>query len=257
MKLDAPVNRNYAAQVVRVNNIVELGLDNLVGVPVLGHSALTQRDGVQVGDLRVAFTAETQLSHEYAATNNLYRDTTLNADPAEKGYLEANRRVRAVKLAGQRSSALLMPLSSLGFIPGFDPSQLREGDAFDVIDSVEICRKYEIPVKRNPRGGTSKVEKAFKRVDKKLFPEHLDTDAYWRSKHLLAAGREVVVTQKLHGTSLRVGRVPCLRQKGRIERFLNRWFPTTDHTYDVVFGSRKVIKDPNNPYQDHFYGRVA
>lgn len=252
MKFEPPKNRNYAAQVVRIPATVKLeGLDNLVGVPVLGHQALTTNDA-RVGDLRVAFTAETQLSHDFARFNNLYREAELNDDPAEKGYLEKNRRIRALKLRSHRSDALLMPLESLRFA-GIDPADLREGDAFDTLNGIEICRKYEIPVKHNPRSTASKVVKAFRRVDTKVFPEHLETDAYWRSKHLLKAGREVVVTQKLHGTSIRVGRVPCLRQKNWIERLINRWFPTTDYTYDAVFGSRKVIKDVNNPNQDHYY----
>lgn len=266
MKLEV-ANKNYAAQIVRIPALVELkGLDNLVGVPTIGHQALTQRADAAVGDLRVAFTAETQLSHEYASANNLYRESELNADPNETGYLEKNRRIRALKLRGHRSDALLMPLESLAqFVSTTEPlaewekelmvSFLKEGDTFDTIGGVEICRKYVVPVKGNPRQASAegKLAKAFKRVDKKLFPEHLDTDAYWRSKHLLNAGREVVVTQKLHGTSIRIGRVPCLRQKGWLERQLNRWFPTADHTYDAVFGSRKVIKDVNNPNQIHHY----
>lgn len=222
MSLEPPKNINYAATVVRVNHIVELGLDNLVGVPVLGCQALTQRDGVKVGDLKVAFTAETQLSHEYTAANNLYRDSSLNADPNEKGYLETNRRVRAIKLAGQRSSALLMPLKSLDFLGVNQYGLLQEGDTFDTLNGVEICRKYEVQQKHKQNPAKSKIEKAFKRVDKKLFPEHLETDAYWRSKNLLKPGREVVVTQKLHGSSIRVGRVPVLRRLSRLERLLVR-----------------------------------
>lgn len=264
MKLAPPANINYSATVVRIPAVVTLEkLDFLVGVPVLGHQALTQKDGATVGDLKVCFTAETQLSHEYAHHNNLYREAELNADPNEKGYLEKNRRVRALKLKGHRSDALLMPLESLApILAGGQPiadwekalliESFQEGDTFDRLGDFEVCRKYEIPVKPNPRGA-SKIVKAFKRVDKKIFPEHLETDAYWRSKHILRPGREVIITQKLHGTSLRVGRVPCLREKGRIEKFLNRWFPTVDHTYDAVFGSRKVIKDVNNPNQDHYY----
>lgn len=255
MKLDPPVNKNYAAQVVKVPALVDLlGLDNLVGVPVLGHQALTQKSGAAVGDLKVAFTAETQVSHEYAAANSLYRDAELNADPTEKGYLERNRRIKALKLRSHRSDALLMPLDSLVFVlkPG-ENLFLNEGDTFDTLNGVAICNKYEVARKHNHNPAKSKVEKAFKRVDKLLFPEHLETDAYWRSKHVLRPGREVVVTQKLHGTSLRVGRVPCLREKGRVERFINRWLPTADHVYDAVFGSRKVIKDVNNPNQDHYY----
>lgn len=218
MKFDAPKNANYAATVVAVHTIVDLsGLDNLVGVPALGHQALTTK-GITAGELRVAFTAETQLSHDFCHHNNLYRHAENNTDPTEKGYLEDNRRVRALKLRGHVSNALLMPLESLAYT-GIDPTQLREGDTFDTLNGQEVCRKYEI--KRHVQNSAkSKVERAFKRVDNKLFPEHLETDQYHRNKHLLSPAREVVFTQKLHGTSWRGGRVPVRRKLSWLERFL-------------------------------------
>lgn len=252
MKFDTPKNSSYAAIVVRVNHPIKLeGLDNLVGAAVVGHQALTQNT-IEAGELRIAFTAETQLSSDYASYNNLFRESELNRVNVEKGYLEKSARIRAIRLRGHRSDALLMPLDSLAYT-GIDVTQLQEGDTFDVVNGHEICRKYEIPVKNNPRSTVTKLAKAFKRVDSKQFPEHLSTDNYWRNKHLLSDDHESVITQKLHGTSIRVGRVPCRREKGRIERFLNRWFPTAEHTYDAVFGSRKVIKDVNNPLQNHYY----
>ncbi|ACF33907.1 RNA ligase [Mycobacterium phage Porky] len=252
MKLDAPKNKNYAAQVVRVPATLELkGLDNLVGVPVLGCQALTQRD-TKEGDLRIAFTVETQLSTDYAHYNNLFRDAERNEDPNETGYLENHRRIKAMKLRGHKSSALLMPLESVAWT-GVDPSELQEGDTFDTLNGHEICRKYELPVKHTHGAKASKVQRAFKRVDAKVFPEHLDTDNFFRSAHLLEAGREVIVTQKLHGTSIRVGNVPVLRQKKWLERLINRWVKTPDYEFDVVYGSRKVIKDVNNPNQNHYY----
>ena len=251
MKFDTPKNANYAATVVSVHTIVDLaGLDLLVGVPVLGHQALTTK-GIEPGDLRVAFTAETQLSEDFCHENNLYRHADKNRDESETGYLEDNRRVRAIKLRGHVSNALLMPVESLAYT-GIDTSQLREGDTFDTLNGQEVCRKYEVQRKQGtPR--TSKVEKAFKRVDEKLFPEHLETDQYWRNKHLLRPDREVVVTQKLHGTSWRGGNVPVRRKKRWHEKLLNKVIKTPDYEYDTVFGSRKVIKDPNNPHQNHFY----
>lgn len=253
MKFDKPVNLNYAATIVAVPATVDLpGLDNLVGVPVLGHQALTTR-GVQVGDLRVAFTAETQLSQEYASTNNLFRESELNQVNTEKGYLEKNRRIRAMRMRGNESNALLMPLESLSWT-GVDISQLVDGDTFDTLNGHPICNKYEVPVRREPGTQAKKIEKAFKRVDNKVFPEHLDTDAYWRSKHLLDAKKPAVVTQKLHGTSFRVGNVPVLRTLGWKDRLARRFGVTVpEYEYDVVFGSRKVIKDVNNPNQNHFY----
>ena len=256
-KFDAPKNANYAAQIIRVHTIIDLpGLDNLVGVPALGHQALTTK-GVLPGELRVAFTAETQLSDEYAYENRLYRDKTLNKGynahswEGESGYLEKNRRIRAIKMRGHKSNCLLMPLDSLAYT-GVMPHELNEGDTFDTLNGHEVCRKYQVPVKQQ-HGPKTKVERAFRRVDEKLFPEHLETDNYWRNKHLLNLANEVVVTQKLHGTSWRGANVPCLRQKKWHEKLLNRLIKTPDYEYDTLYGSRKVIKDPKNVNQNHFY----
>lgn len=253
MHFDAPKNSNYAATVVSVHTLVELeGLDNLIGIPVLGHQALTTK-GIEAGDLRVAFTAETQLSEDFCHHNSLYRDETLNLDPTEKGYLERNRRVRALKLRGHVSNALLMPLSSLAYA-GINPTDLKEGDTFDRLGDHDVCCKYEVQKQHQQNPAKSKIDKAFKRVDKKLFPEHLETEQYWRNKHLLKTGREVIVTQKLHGTSWRGGNVPVRKQLSLWQRFLKLLgAQIPEYEWDAVFGSRKVIKDPNNPNQQHFY----
>ena len=255
MQLEAPRNANYAATIFRVPATLKLdGLDNLVAVPVFGYQALTQKDR-QVGDLVVAFTAETQLSEEFASANNLYRDTSLNVDPEEVGYLEPKARIKAIKLRGHRSDALLMPLESLEYTE-IDITDLQEGDTFDTLNGIEICRKYVLPVKGAAlTPGKTKLEKAFSRVDEKIFPLHIDTDQYGKNKHLLTAGREVVITQKLHGTSIRVGNVPVLRTKGFWERLANKvGIQTPTHEFDMVYGSRKVTKDANNPNQNHYYG---
>lgn len=252
MKLQPPKSVNYSATVVAVPAIVDLpGLDNLVGIPALGHQALTTR-GIEVGDLRIAFTAETALSEEYACENDLHRDPELNKTN-EKGYLERNRRVRALKLRGHVSNALLMPLESVAYT-GVDTSQLNAGDTFDVLNGHEICKKYEIPTRGSTRS-QSRIEKAFKRVDEKIFPRHLETSQYWRAKHELKLNREVVITQKLHGCLWRGGRVPVLRKLTWREK-VARWFGVRidDYEFDVVFGSNRVIKDAHNPDQRHFYG---
>lgn len=252
MKFDKPANLNYAATVIRVPVLVTLpGLDNLVGIPALGHQALTQKD-VEVGDLRVAFTAETQLSEEYACENNLHRDPELNKTD-ETGYLERNRRIRALKLKGNVSNALLMPLSSLAYT-GINPDELQEGDTFDTINGHPICKKYEIPVK-NPSRAKTKVERAFKRVDAKMLPEHVSTDNYFRSAHQIPQDAEVIVTAKYHGTSVRISNTIVRATRSWRERFAARLgVRVVEHEYDYVHGSRKVIKDPASATQDHYYG---
>ena len=245
MKLTTPKNINYAATVVRVRHITTLpNCDNVVGIPALGYQAIVSKD-TQVGDLGVVFTAETQLSTAYAASNNLYRHAELNDDPTAKGYLEDNRRVKALKFRGHRSDALFMPLSSLNGLTD-DWAQLGEGDTFDEIDGYEVCRKYVIRQPREQRPGQQKLTRK-QRVDEKMLPQHFDTVNYFRMPEAIAGHDYVVVTQKLHGTSVRIGHTLVdrkLKLREKVAKAFGVKVPEREWAY--VYGSRKVIKDPGN-----------
>jgi hypothetical protein len=252
LKVDKPVNENYAATVVSIKSITPLeGCDNVVGSPIFGFQAVVGKD-TQPGDLGIVFPAETQLSDEYARENNLHRHGDRNKDEGAKGYLEDNRRIRAIKFRGHRSDCLFMPLTSLAFT-GVKIADLNEGDTFDTLNGHDICKKYEVVRK----AGTPRTEKnklKFVRVDKKFMPEHYDSDNYFRNRHVIPGDREVIVTQKIHGTSIRIGHTIVARKPRLVERLANLLGARIANTeYDYVFGSRKVIKDINNPNQNHFY----
>lgn len=252
MSLEVKGNANYAATVVRVKHIIPLeNCDNVVAVPVFGYQAIVGKD-TQVGDLLVVFPAETQLSDAFVSVNNLYRHSEKNADPAQKGYLEDNRRVRAMKFRGHRSDALA--LSVLSLYP-FSPQEgFSEGDTFDHINGVEICRKYVVKTAGGPTAAKSAAEKAFKRVDKKFLPEHFDTENYFRNADRIGPEEYIYVTQKLHGTSIRLGNTIVKRELKWYERLAQRLGVRVAQTeFDTVFGSRKVIKDAHNPNQNHYY----
>lgn len=246
-----PKNANYVAVVTRIRSITTLpNCDNVVGTPLFGYQAIVSKN-TNVGDLVVVFMAETQLSEAYAAANNLFRDTTMNADQTKKGYLEANRRVRAIKFRGQRSDALVMPIESLAFT-GIDVSKFKEGDQFDELAGIEICRKYVVERKQR----TQKVAQApdIKRIDKKFLPEHTSTSHWFRVTNNIHDDAEVVVTQKLHGTSIRIGHVPVNVEptwKEKVAKFFGVKVQTREYAH--VYGSRRAIKDANNPSQAHFY----
>ena len=252
MNLKKPVNENYAAVVTTIRAINKLdNCDNVVAVPIFGYQAIVSKD-TQVGDLVLVFTAETQLSDEYTKANNLYRDSTLNVDPTAKGYIESNRRVKAVKFRGHRSDALVMSIRSLEFT-GVDVSELKDGDVFDELAGVSICKKYEV-VKKNGTAKTSFKEEKFKRIDNKFFPEHYSTAHWFRQMDHIPDDATIVITQKLHSTSGRIGHVPVRRElnwKEKIAKFFG--VKVAEMEYDHVYGSRRVIKDVNNPNQEHFY----
>lgn len=252
MKIESPANSNYACVVVRLPQLLALaGCDNLLGAPLLGFQAIVSRDHVP-GEMGIVFPAECQLSSDYCAINGLYRHSEMNKNPDDKGYLEDNRRVRAIKLRGHRSDCLFMPLESLSFT-GVKLGELQEGMTFDKLGDHEICTKYVIKTK-GPGRQHVKQEKKFVRVDPRLFPEHFDSDNYFRNKHLIPDDAWVYVTQKVHGTSWRGSRSLVLRKLSLRDRIARRLgVKVQEHEWDAVAGSRKVVKDPRNPHQNHFY----
>lgn len=251
MQIQAPQNANYAATVVRLRTINKLAnCDNVVGTSIHGMQAIVSND-TQVGDLGIVLPAEAQLSEEFCRKNNLFRHSNLNDDESKSGYIEDNRRIRAVKFRGHQSSCLFMPLESLEYtgVPWFD---LDEGATFDELNGHEICRKYVVPVKESNK--TTVHPEKFVRVEKKHMPEHIDTDNYFRYKQNIGATQRIVVTQKLHGTSIRVGHTLVKRKLNIVERVLESFGIKIKETeFDFVYGSRRVIKDVNNPEQQHYY----
>lgn len=252
MKLDKPLNDNYCATVVKINNIVKLdNCDNVVATTIFGFQAIISKDA-QVGDVGIVFPAETQLSEEYCKENNLYRHNEKNKDTVQKGYIEDNRRVRAVKFRNNRSDCLFMSLSSLGWTK-VKLSELKVGDEFDILNGKEICKKYVV-VTREPRLNKQHAPQFFHRVEPKYMPEHFDTDNFFKWSGDLDPETDIIVSQKIHGTSVRVGNTIVKRKLSFVEKILSRLgVKIQDTEYDYVYASRKVIKDINSPYAVGFY----
>lgn len=252
MKLLEPQNKDYAAVIVSLPQSVVLeGLDNLVGLQVLGSQALVSKDSHYEG-LALVFTAGTQLSQEFAYKNNLHRHCDRNEDQSQTGYLEDNRHVRSLKLRGHRSDALVLRLDSLAYA-GVDPSEFKEGDTFDKIGDHEICEKY-INKKTFKERQLEKNKKIWTRVDEKFLPKHFDTDNYFKNSHVIPENADVTVTQKLHGTSIRIANTIVQRKLKLVDRISKKIGATiTETEYDYVYGSRNAVKDANNPRHMHFY----
>lgn len=251
MKLEVQ-DTNYAATIVRVGQTTKLeGLDNLVALPFFGFQALVPKT-TQSGDLGVLFTAETQLSEEFCAKNNLFRHSEKNADKDAKGYLEDNRRVRAIKLRGHTSSALFLSIDSLAVL---GITGLKEGDTFTHIDGVEICKKYRKTQPRT-RGEGNRQKKS--RIIDALFPKHFDTEQFFKNYKRIPDGSLCIVTQKVHGTSGRFAHQVVKRQLSWAERWA-KWlgFKVQETECAYFCGTRNTTKDPEatsgHYYQDNVW----
>lgn len=256
MTIEIKGTRNYSATVIRVPKVRKAeNSDRLYIIDVMGITAIVDDSWIaREGELALLFPAEVQLEPGFMKANNLYRDKELNDDQTQGGYIDTNRRVRAMKLRGNISNGLVMPMSSI-WVASTD--ELSEGDVFDTIDGYAICRKYVVPVKATSaqNRADSKIKKAFKRVDNTFLPEHFETGQWLREEGHVQAHEELIITQKLHGTSVRLANTVVKRQHTKREKLAAKFLGAriADHEYDLVAGSRKAIKDPNNPNQDHYY----
>ena len=219
-------------------------LQNLRGIPWAGYTILVPRD--YAGARLVVFPAESQLSETVAHDLNLHAKAELNADTTLSGYLACNRRIKAIRLRGVPSNALALPAEYFG-----SPAV---GEVFDTVDGVPVSRKYVVPQKASNGTSGKRVERLWRRVDDKFLPMHYDTGQFWRESDKFNWNDHVVVTQKLHGSSCRLGHIPVKRKLTWRDK-IARWFgiPVNEFDYDYVGGSRRVIKDPSLQ-QDHFYG---
>lgn len=240
MSLDLKVTHpNYCATIVNIESTVKLdGLDNLVGVPIFGFNALVSKDYTTGPTKYILFTAETQLSEQFCSKNNLYDRSELNEDPLKKGYINSKRRVRALKLKGHNSSALLMKVDSLDCL-GIDSSLLNVGDSFNQINGIDICTKYII---RHQRSQSNKVGKPRPRkfknrslLDSRLIPEHIDTTHWARNKHKVSDDTQIIVSQKLEGTSVRLAHQKIISYPKWLTPYLIK-------LYDRGYGNYKIIK---------------
>lgn len=167
------------------------------------------------GMLGVYFPCDLQLSEEFCRVHDLVRRKNPETGEYEGGYMDPNKRnVKTIKLRGEPSDGLFMPLSCLDycFSDGNAANHLSIGDTIDVVNGHEICQKY-IP-RSNKRNSGNRSEGNHTRKKKvpiaPLFAEHADTEQLPYNLSAFKEGDQIEITLKMHGTSQRTGYLPVL-----------------------------------------------
>lgn len=206
------------------------------------------------GEIGVYFPTDGQLSVEYCAQNDLVRRKDENGNPAG-GYLDPEKRnIRAIKLRGEKSDGLFMPLSSFAYT-GVNPDEWTVGTPITVVNGHEICQKY-IPARPKAptvAGGAGKhAKRRAKRPIAPLFYEHKDTEQLAYNLAVFKPGDEIEITLKMHGTSQRTAHTKVLTGfKRTIWDKLFRRDGTPIYDWGYVTGTRRVVLDD---FDGGFYG---
>lgn len=226
------------AIVAKLTNVESIdGADAIQKAKVFGETVIISIDHKE-GDLGVLFDCETQLSGQFTRENNLFRDATLNLDRSKTGYMDSNRRVRPIKLKGVKCSGLWMPIECLNFTGGFD---LEAGQQFTELNKIPICKKY-VRQGKSGSGGRNRGPKPKQNLVP-TFREHMDTDQLMRNLHYIQPESLITVTEKLHGTSCRVGNLPVVQKQSWWDKL---WGKPVKTKYGHVVGSRRVLKSAEN-----------
>lgn len=207
------------------------------------------------GEIGIYFPSDLQLSEEFCVVNHLCRKKP-DGTP-DTGYLDPEKRnIRPIKLRGERSDGIFMPISCLEYT-GVNLDDINIGDTITVVNGHEICKKY-IPRGRNinnsAKGKGNKTRKKHVPVAP-LFTEHADTEQLVYNLGAFKPGDEIEITLKMHGTSQRTAYLPVL--KGYKRTICDKLFGregTPIYDWGYVSGTRRTVLDD---WDGGFYGSNA
>lgn len=231
----------YTGFIVEINKLRKhSNADRLQIATVFGNDVVVGLD-VKKGDEMIYFPTDGQLSKEYASVNNLVRVKDASGKNVG-GYLDPNKRnIRAIKLRGERSDGMLMPIESLYALVGeeYVKNNLDVGDSIDVLDGVLICSKY---VPENKSEKSAPFTNSKKKKENKFFPKHIDTAQLAYSINEIKEGDELTITLKMHGTSARIGYVPDDNQgEGFLSKLFSKLGLEKKKKWKMFSGSRRII----------------
>ena len=241
----------YTAFITRIKNLRQHpNADRLQMGECFGNTVIVSMEYTD-NQLGIYFPSDGQLSVAFADANNLLRKKDENGNNVG-GYMDADKRnVTAIKLRGEKSDGLFLPLSSLESFG--DITTLKDGDRIDNFNGHEICCKY-VPRRNHRHGSVSHGNKTRKKkVDvAPLFVEHADTEQLAYNLGAFKPGDEIEITLKMHGTSQRTGYLPVL--KGYKRTFwdkIRKREGTPIYDWGYVSGTRRVVLED---YDGGYYG---
>lgn len=261
----------HCGYVVKVNELRKHpNADRLNIATFFGNDTCVSLDIVK-GEIGIYFPVDLQLSEEFCLENHLLRKKP-DGTP-DTGYMDPKKRkVTAVRLRGEKSDGLFLPLKSVVYT-GINLDELNIGDTVTTLNGHEICKKY-IPIRKH-YSVDNKVNKTRKKKVPiaPLFVEHADTEQLAYNMDAFKNGDLVEITLKMHGTSGRTGYLPRLvdivptnvlavfceikdrnRKLNKLQKAMIAYFDKHSrpkYDWGLVSGTRRTVLDS---FDGGFYG---
>jgi hypothetical protein len=247
---------SYNAYITRIKNLRKhTNADRLQVGECFGNFVIVSLE-TQDNELGIYFPTDGRLGMEYCETNNLLRKKDTDGNQIG-GYLEPEKRhISSLKLRGEKSDGLFMPLKSLEKFCNI--ADLKEGDLITILNGVSICEKY-IPKSNRRSSVQNPSKKKTIKIETESYPffeEHIDTCQLAYNTQQFKEGDLCYITLKMHGTSQRTANT--VKEKTKVLPYwiyrilkLLKIEMQSKKTWDYVTGTRRVtLKD----YEGGFYG---
>lgn len=225
----------YEAYVTRIKNVRKhSNADRLLVGECFGNNVIVDLR-TKEDDLGIYFPTDGKLGLEYATEHNLLRRKDDQGNEVG-GYLDAEKRnIKAIKLRGEKSDGLFMPIASLSNFCSVD--ELMVGDRITVLNGITICEKY-IPKGRGSKASNGKAApKSKKTMLFPLFKEHIDTEQLDYNIGNFKENDLCYITLKMHGTSQRTSYTLVENNKNFITKLIGKYIKK----WKVVTGTRRVV----------------
>lgn len=248
----------YTAVIAKITNVRKHpNADRLNLGTVHGNQVVIGLETVE-GELGIYFPTDGELTDEFCKNNNLYRHPEKNKDPEQHGMFDDNRRIRTQKFRGEKSDGFWVPVDHLEYLYAGASGLVEENQEFTSLFGQEICRRYETPETRRQQGSGNNP--ATHKIQCVMFHEHFETQQLARNLHRINVGDTLILTEKVHGTSQRVGHVLVIKPRSTWTRFWDKVLGRVTNSYEWkhLIGTRHtVLKDNATGYYSNDFRKEA
>ena len=252
----------YKAIVCKLDEVNDHPNADFIAIGVVrGHNVIIGKDQKK-GDLGIFFSPEGQLSEEFCEFHDLCaRHDPETGKKVGGGFFDKNRRVRAQSFRGVKSEGFWMPVQQLNdyYSTTFSEGYTFEGtaDKYAAYNDKPLCKKYETPATIRARANKARTD-----IEQHIigFLKHVDTAQLRLEWDSIPDGSLLTITEKLHGTSHRVGHVIVKIDLSWWQRAINKITSILGYTifkterWQIVHGTRNTIVDKNSK---GYYGSEA
>ncbi len=232
----------YQATVLRIKNVRPHPNADRVLLATCEGNQVVVGSTTQEGDIGVYFPSDGVLSEDFCKNNNLFRKPELNKDPhAKPGMFDINCRVKAQKFRQEKSDGFFVPMSYFDYLGKTERALLVEGFQFTHLGKAEICSKFlnkeTLHALRERQLKKSKTAKT-----SVMFKEHFDTSHFGSKVDNFHRGQYITITEKLHGTSFRVGHVLVEKKLRLIDRIAKKLgIDVKEANWEYMNGTRHTV----------------